>query len=83
MADPVFTTRAQQYGARLRAEAERQGMNARALAEALDVSESAVSRWFAGAREIGYDRRVAAAALLGVSYYALFPTMTADGVPVA
>ena len=77
------STRAELYGARLRGEAERQKMSARELAGKMGVTESAVSRWFAGTREIGDDYRIAAARALGVPLLALFPPMTATGELVA
>ena len=43
------------------------------------MHESAVSRWFAGTREIDDDHRVAAARVLQIPYLALFPPMHADG----
>jgi transcriptional regulator with XRE-family HTH domain len=77
------TTRAELYGARLRAATERQGITGRELAERLGVTESAVSRWFAGTREIGDDHRIAAARALDLPVLALFPVMTIDGELVA
>lgn len=76
-------TRAELYGARLKAEVERQSKSGRWLADQLGVTESAVSRWFAGSREIGDDHRIAAARALGLPLLALFPPMTAAGELVA
>ena len=78
-----LTTRAELYGARLRGEAERQGITGRQLADRMGVTESAVSRWFAGTREISDDYRIAAARALGIPLLALFPPMTAAGELVA
>jgi transcriptional regulator with XRE-family HTH domain len=76
-------SRAELYGARLRSEAERKGITGRELADLIGVTESAVSRWFAGSREIGIDHQIAAARALGVPVLALFPIMTAAGELVA
>lgn len=83
MVSGVTSIRAERYGARLRAEAERQGLSGKELAGRIGVTESAVSRWFAGSREISDDYRIAAAQALGVPILALFPTMTAAGELVA
>jgi transcriptional regulator with XRE-family HTH domain len=77
------SVRAEFYGRRVRDEAERQKMTARDLAERVGVTESAVSRWFAGTREIGDDHRIAVARALGMPLLALFPPMTAAGELVA
>ena len=82
MVDRV-SVRAELYGERLRREAGRQGITARELALRIGVTESAVSRWFAGAREIGDDHRIALARELDVPVLALFPIMTAAGELVA
>jgi transcriptional regulator with XRE-family HTH domain len=75
--------RAELYGDRLRREAKRQKITARDLAARIGVTESAVSRWFAGSREIGDDHRIAVAQALDVPVLALFPVMTAAGELVA
>jgi transcriptional regulator with XRE-family HTH domain len=81
--DHRVSIRAELYGERLRREANRQGVSARDLAARIGVTESAVSRWFAGSREIGDDHRIAVAQALGVPVLAIFPIMTAAGELVA
>jgi transcriptional regulator with XRE-family HTH domain len=71
--------RAAQYGARLRAEAERQGLNGLELARKMGVTESAVSRWYNGERGIAAENQIAAARALGVPLLSLFPPMTRAG----
>jgi transcriptional regulator with XRE-family HTH domain len=93
MRDPVETrggggrspisARAEAYGARLKAEATRQGFIGRDLAELIGVSESAVSRWFSGEREISESNRQALAIVLDVPLLALFPPMAPTGERVA
>ena len=75
--------RAELYGERLRQAAKYRGATARDLAERIGVTESAVSRWFAGTREIGDDHRIAIARALGVPVLGLFPVMDAAGELVA
>jgi transcriptional regulator with XRE-family HTH domain len=75
--------RAELYGERLRRETKRAGLTARELAEQIGVTESAVSRWLAGSREIGDDHRIALARALGIPVLALFPVMTSAGELVA
>jgi transcriptional regulator with XRE-family HTH domain len=77
------SARAGVYGARLRAEAERQGLSARELAGRLDVTEGAVSRWYSGDREITRENQIRAARALGVPLLSLFPPMTRAGELVA
>jgi transcriptional regulator with XRE-family HTH domain len=67
----------------LRAEAERQGLTGQDLADAIGVTESAVSRWYGGEREIARENQIAAARALGVPLLSLFPPMTRDGELVA
>ena len=62
MREQSATVRAELYGARLKAQAEHKGVTARQLAEMLGVTESAVSRWYAGAREMTDDYRICCAA---------------------
>jgi ribosome-binding protein aMBF1 (putative translation factor) len=87
MSDPVSArteaTRAEYYGARLRAEAERQGLNGLELARRMGVNESAVSRWYSGERNIAVENQIAAARVLGVPLLSLFPPMTREGELVA
>ena len=83
MREHPSSVRAAIYGARLKAAAERQGVSARQLAEKLGVTESAVSRWYAGAREMTDDYRIAAAQALDVPVLAIFPVMTSAGELVA
>jgi transcriptional regulator with XRE-family HTH domain len=47
------------------------------------VSESAVSRWFSGEREISESNRQALAIVLDVPLLALFPPMAPTGERVA
>jgi transcriptional regulator with XRE-family HTH domain len=82
MGDPV-SARAEAYGARLKAEASRQGFLGRDLADLIGVSESAVSRWFSGEREIAEAHRQALARVLDVPLLALFPPMSPAGERVA
>jgi transcriptional regulator with XRE-family HTH domain len=80
--NPV-SARAEAYGARLKAEALRQGYVGRDLADLVGVSESAVSRWFSGEREIAERHRMELARVLDVPLLALFPPMAPTGERVA
>jgi transcriptional regulator with XRE-family HTH domain len=77
------SARAEAYGARLKAEAARQGFLGRDLADLVGVSESAVSRWFSGEREIAERHRIALARALDVPIGSLFPPMSDTGERVA
>jgi transcriptional regulator with XRE-family HTH domain len=82
MGDPV-SARAEAYGARLKAEANRQGYLGRDLADLVGVSESAVSRWLSGEREIAERHRMELARALDVPMFSLFPPMAPSGERVA
>lgn len=82
MPEPA-STRAELYGARLRTEIRRQGFTARDLAELVGVTESAVSRWLSGEREIAERHRLALARVLDVPMLSLFPPMAPSGERVA
>jgi transcriptional regulator with XRE-family HTH domain len=83
MRESPASLRASLYGARLKAQAEHKGLTARQLAVLMGVTESAVSRWYAGTREMADDHRIAAAKALEVPVLAIFPVMTRDGELVA